>query len=176
MATSPMVRQLAWTWVQETYGESDLLDQLFAMEVLTMDNEGYGLRPGQTPIERLLEDSRTLSPAGVERVASGWAKFGSGASERYRLAERAALHELESSNRGQMWDDLRNQILGLTERGNALVAWRAEHGEVGHRAEDALLGAALALLAGDRFSPEDRQTLTRPLAEALPWLSGAPLD
>jgi len=136
-----------------------------------MDVEGYGQRPGQTPIERLIEDSRTLSPAGIERVAAGWHEHGG--TQRYHEAEKAALHALEMSDLGEAWDDLRNRLLGLTERGNALISWRLEHGATGHRAEDALLGAALALTAEQTLDRADRGVLVRPMAEALPWLLSA---
>jgi hypothetical protein len=139
-----------------------------------MDRDGYGNRPGQTAIERLLEDSRTLSPLGVERVASGWEHHaGSGTHDDYRKAERAALHVLETSGRARQWDELRNQLLGLTERPGAMVSWRVEHGNVGHKAEDALLGAALALLAGSDLDQPHHEALVRPMAEALPWLLGS---
>jgi len=139
-----------------------------------VDVEGYGQRPGQTPIERLLEDSRTLSPAGVERVAAGWDHFAGGMHERYHAAERAALHIVEATGRTEEWDELRNELLGLTERGTPLVAWRVEHGEIGHKAETALLGAALALAASPELDAEHRETLLRPMSEALPWLLAAP--
>ena len=138
-----------------------------------MDIEGYGPRPGQTPIERLLEDSRTLSPAGIERAASGWDRYAA-AHERYHEAEKAALHALESSDHGAEWDLLRNQLLGLTERSTALVSWRVEHGETGHKAENALLGAALALTAEETLDRGHREALVRPMSEALPWLLGSP--
>jgi hypothetical protein len=138
-----------------------------------VDRDGYGARPGQTGIERLLEDCRTLSPLGVERAAQGWARHAlSGSHEGWIEAERAALHLLETQARAAQWDDLRNRILGLTERKGALIAWRLEHGEVGHSAENALLGAALALLAGPDLDPEHAAILEAPMAEALPWLSG----
>jgi hypothetical protein len=140
-------------------------------EEAAMDLEGYGPRPGQEPVDRLLEDCRTLSPAGVERAAAGWERLvGSLGSGRYHEAERAALRHLESARRTPRWDDLRNRLLGLTERGTPLVAWRQEHGEVGHRAEAALLGAALALVAGPELDRPRRETLLGPMAEALPWL------
>ena len=136
-----------------------------------MDVEGYGPRPDQDPIDRLLEDCRTLSPAGIERVATGWQRLvGSSGSGAYHDAERAALRVVESAGRTPSWDELRNRLLGLTERGVPLVAWRQEHGEVGHRAEAALLGAALALVAGPDLDRAHRTTLLAPLAEALPWL------
>jgi hypothetical protein len=132
------------------------------------DTEGYGPRPGQTPIERLLEDCRTLSPSGIERVAEGWQQRGP--EEAFVQAEQRALHALERSGQGGRWDALRNELLGLTERGTSLVAWRAEHGQVGHQAEDALLAAALALTAGDDLDRAHREILLRPMARALPWL------
>jgi len=133
-----------------------------------MDTEGYGPRPDQSSIDRLLEDCRTLSPAGVERVAAGWDRRSGPGS--FREAEAAALRSVESAGRGPQWDRLRNQLLGLTERGMPLVAWQREHGEVGHKAENALLAAALALVAGQDLDPATSRALLRPMAEALPWL------
>lgn len=132
-----------------------------------MDRDGYGQRPGQSDLDRLLEDSRTLSPAGVERAAQGWDPHQEQAIHR---AEAEALRVLERADRAEEWDDLRNRLLGLTERGQPLVSWRAEHGEVGHHAEDALLTAALALLAGSGLDREASETLRRPMSHALPWL------
>ncbi len=129
---------------------------------MTADTDGYGVRPHQSDIGRLLEDCRTLSESSIERIARGWSREAApGWSERvpdhlddssgrhgaWIEAEHAALHILEQANRVSDWDQLRNRILDLTERHAALVAWRAEHGVVGHRAEDALLGTALALCA-----------------------------
>ncbi len=78
---------------------------------------------------------------------------------------------LEVSNRARQWDEIRNRILDLTEHHDALVAWRAEHGDVAHRAEDALLGAALALLARPELDAADERILLRPLSGTLPWLT-----
>jgi hypothetical protein len=133
-----------------------------------MDDDGYGIRPGQTAIDRLLEDCRTLSPSGIERVANGWARRGD--PKVFTEAERAALHTIEAENRGLEWDALRNNMLGLTERGQPLVAWQAEHGDTGHKAEEALMAAALALVAGERLDAHHRTILVRPMSEALPWL------
>jgi len=58
----------------------------------------------------------------------------------------------------------------MTESGSALVSWRAEHGEMGHKAENAAFAAALGLLADGLISKEQQEALLRPLAEALPWL------
>ncbi|MFN2581987.1 MAG: hypothetical protein ABR498_04505 [Candidatus Dormibacteria bacterium] len=135
------------------------------------DTEGYGARPGQPPIDRLLEDCRTLSPAGIERVAQGWDRRA--ADGEFVDAERAAVRAIEQSGRMSEWDQRRNELLGLTERGQPLVAWRMEHGPIGHKAEDALLAAALALTAGDALDATHRATLLRPMSEAMPWLGGA---
>lgn len=140
---------------------------------MATDRDGYGPRPGQPEIERLLEDARTLSPLGVERAADGWVKHaGRGEHPQWHEAERAALHVLETTRRAPEWDRLRRGILGLTEQGNALVAWRAEHGEKGHHAESALLGAALALTAHPDLDRHHAHILVAPMAEALPWLTG----
>jgi hypothetical protein len=138
---------------------------------MAMDRDGYGVREGQSALERLIEDCRTLSPAGIERIAHGWARFGGGEHHAaYLAAERAALQLLEREDRSSRWDELRDGLLGLTERGNALISWRQEHGDTGHQAERALLGAALALLAGPDLDRSDREALVRPMAEGLPWL------
>jgi len=137
------------------------------------DRDGYGPRPGQSDIDRLLEDARTLSPLGVERAAQGWvAHAGTGTHPAWHEAERAALHVLETTLRARAWDELRGRILGLTEARGALIAWRLEHGETGHHAEDALLGAALALMARPELDAAHARVLVKPMAEALPWLSG----
>jgi hypothetical protein len=132
-----------------------------------LDRDGYGDRPNQTAVERLLEDCRTLGPAGIERTAVGWDHR---RPDLYAEAEREAVRVVEATGRGGAWDDLRNRLLGLTERGAPLVAWRAEHGDVGHKAEDALLGAALALVARPELDSHHGEILVRPMASALPWL------
>jgi alkylhydroperoxidase family enzyme len=139
---------------------------------MAMDRDGYGAREGQTPLERLLEDCRTLSPAGIERIAHGWARFTAGGEHHaaYHAAEKAAVHLLEQHGRTAEWDELRNRLLGLTERKDALVAWRQEHGDTGHQAENALLGAALAIVAGPDLDRSHREALLRPMGEGLPWL------
>jgi hypothetical protein len=140
---------------------------------MATDREGYGPREGQSDIDRLLEDARTLSPLGVERAAQGWVSHaGSGTHAAWHEAEHAALHVIETTLRAMAWDELRNRILGLTENRGSLVAWRLEHGEKGHEAESALLGAALALTAQPQLDAAHRRVLLAPMAEALPWLSG----
>jgi hypothetical protein len=134
------------------------------------------LRPGgylgsEQGVDRLLSDLQVMSGAGIERAAWGWDRHEDGAAlQRYRDAERAALRLLEASDRVGDWDDLRRRILDLTEGRGSLVAWRDEHGPAGHRAEQAALGAGLALLAGSQLAEDDRIALLRPMDEALPWL------
>ncbi|HEX4580002.1 MAG TPA: hypothetical protein VH498_08375 [Candidatus Dormibacteraeota bacterium] len=137
---------------------------------MTVDTEGYGARPGQSDIERLLEDCRTLGESSIERIAAA------GRPGAWAEAEQAALHLLEQRNRIREWDELRNRILDMTERHDALVAWRDEHGEVGHRAEDALLGAALALSARPELDSRHERILIGPMSAALPWLLGAQVE
>lgn len=135
------------------------------------DAEGYGYREGDEGIDRLLNDARVLSPAGIERAAWGWDRHEDPAAmQRYHDAERTALRALEHADRSTAWDNARKRILDLTEGRSSLVSWRAEHGDLGHKAERALLGATLGLLTRDRINHDQYATLVRPMAEALPWL------
>jgi len=138
---------------------------------LSVDAEGYGFPEHKRTLARLMEDIRVLSPAGVERAASGW-DLHVGKSELKALhdVEKAALHAIEKADRGPAWDEVRRSLFGLTESGAALVSWKAEHGDVGHKAENAAFAAALGLVAGDLIRQEQATTLLRPMAEALPWL------
>lgn len=136
-----------------------------------LDIEGYGFPEHKRTLARLMEDVRVLSPAGVERVAEGWDQHvGVRGLQEFRDAEKAALHAIEQADRGSAWDEVRRTLFGLTESGDALISWRAEHGELGHKAESAAFAAALALLAEGLISKEQQETLARPMAEALPWL------
>jgi hypothetical protein len=136
-----------------------------------IDAEGYGFPAHQKTIQRLIEDIRILSPSGVERAAQGWDKYARlGGLESIHQAEKAALHVIEQSGKGEAWDEIRRNLFGLTESGGALVSWKAEHGEVGHKAEDAAFMAALGLVAGSQIAKEQQAALLRPLSEALPWL------
>ena len=65
---------------------------------------------------------------------------------------------------------MRSSLFGLTESGDALISWKAEHGEIGHKAERAAFAAALGLVASNLISKKQAATLLRPMAEALPWL------
>jgi hypothetical protein len=138
---------------------------------MATDAEGYGYREGEQGIDRLLNDARILSPAGIERAAWGWDRHEDPAAmQRFHEAERVALRALEQTNRASSWDEARKKILDLTEGRTSLVSWKAEHGDLGHKAERAMFGAALALLTRDRLSHDQYVTLVRPMAEALPWL------
>ncbi len=129
---------------------------------MSIDAEGYGFPEHQKTIQRLIEDIRILSPAGVERAAQGWDKHARlhGLDEIHK-AEKPALHAIEQAGRGGAWDEVRRNLFGLTESGGALVSWKAEHGEIGHKAEDAAFMAALGLVAGNLISKEQQATLLR---------------
>lgn len=138
---------------------------------MSVDAEGYGFPEHDRTVKRLMEDVRVLSPAGVERAAQGWDRHvGMRGEAALREAEKAALHAIEKADRGPAWDEVRRSLFGLTESGDALVSWKAEHGDIGHKAENAAFMAALALVAGRLISDEQARTLLRPMAEALPWL------
>jgi len=92
------------------------------------------------------------------------------AAKAIREAEKAALQAIEQADRGAAWDEVRRTLFGLTESGASLISWRAEHGEMGHKAENAAFAAALALLADGLINKEQQDTLLRPMSEALPWL------
>jgi len=136
-----------------------------------LDAEGYGFPEHERTLARLMSDVRVMGPAGVERAAEGWDKHAlkAGLAE-FHEAEHAATHAIEQNDRGAAWDTFRSSLFGLTESGEALVSWKAEHGDIGHKAEDAAFGAALALVAGNLIKPDQFATLVRPMSEALPWL------
>ena len=138
---------------------------------MALDAEGYGYGSHEEGLDRLLTDAHVLSPAGIERAAWGWDRHEDPAAmQRFHDAERAALRMLEQANRAQPWGDAKKRILDLTEGRTSLVSWKVEHGDVGHKAERALLGAALGILTRDRLGHEHYVTLVRPMSEALPWL------
>jgi hypothetical protein len=138
---------------------------------VSIDAEGYGFTEHQKTIQRLVEDIRILSPSGVERAAQGWDRHARlHGLEEIHKAEKAAVHAIEQQGRGQAWDEVRRNLFGLTESGGALISWKAEHGDVGHKAEDAAFMAALALVAGSSIGKHEQAALLRPMSEALPWL------
>src|SRR4029078_8735615 len=96
-----------------------------------------------------------LGPAGVERAAQGWDRHARlHGLESIHQAEKAAGHAIEKADRGPAWDEVRRNLFGMTESGDALVSWKAEHGDVGHKAEDAAFMAALGLVAGNLIGEE----------------------
>jgi len=138
---------------------------------VSVDTEGYGFPEHQRTLARLMDDVRVLSPTGVERVAVGWDEHvGTRGLQAFLDAEKAATHAIEQADRGPAWDLVRSSLFGLTESGDALVSWKAEHGDTGHKAERAAFAAALGLVASNLISKEQAATLMRPMAEALPWL------
>ncbi|HEY6782153.1 MAG TPA: hypothetical protein VI296_02870 [Candidatus Dormibacteraeota bacterium] len=139
-----------------------------------MDSDGYGYASDDRGTARLLDDLRTVSPSAIERVAHGWELYGLPHHDRYRAAEAAALEAVEAAHRTSDWETLQRQILDLTEGRTSLVSWKIEHGENGHHAEAAALGAALALHAAGYLDRAHFETLVRPMAEALPWLLTVP--
>src|SRR3984893_12164340 len=139
-----------------------------------VDAEGYGFPEHQRSLARLMDDIRVLSPAGFERVARGWDEHvETKALQAFHDAEKAATHAIEQADRGAAWDLVRSSLFGLTESGDALVSWKAEHGEIGHKAERAAFAAALGLGARNLGREEQGPPLMPPLAEALPWLVSA---
>jgi hypothetical protein len=138
---------------------------------MSLDADGYGFPEHQPTLARLMEDIRVLSPAGVERVAHGWdLHVGTKGLKEFEEAEKAGLRAIEQADRGPAWDQVRTSLFGLTESGDALVSWKAEHGDIGHKAERAAFASALGLVASNLISKEQAAALMRPMAEALPWL------
>mgnify|MGYP003622941810 CR=1 FL=1 len=135
------------------------------------DADGYGYSSAEHGIGRLLDDMRTLSAPGLRRIAGGWDAQERAGLDGFHAAQKAALKALEAEGKAQTWEELRRRVLDLTEGRAAMESWRAEHGEIGHKAERAALGAALALTAFAQLSPKDYATLAAPMAEALPWLA-----
>ena len=127
------------------------------------DAEGYGFPEHDRTLARLMSDIRVMGPAGVERAAHGWDDFAAG-------TRHAAYHEAERAANLIAARPQEVSLFGMTESGQALVSWRAEHGDIGHKAEDAAFGSALALVASDLITPHQYETLVRPMGEALPWL------
>jgi hypothetical protein len=139
-----------------------------------MDSDGYGYSSDDHSASRLLDDLRTFSPSGIERAAQGWDKHALHNIDHYRAAESAALAAIETAHLTADWEALQRQILDLTEGRTSLVSWKVEHGQTGHHAESAALGAALALHASGHLDHAHMETLVRPMAEALPWLLSVP--
>ncbi len=121
-------------------------------------------------LERLAADLAVLDVTGIDRAAWGWDRHESERLEVYHRAEKAALAAIEGADLGDEWEAYHRRLFGLTEAKGALVAWRAMHGDRGHKAERAAFGAGLGLFARDHVSSDDYAALVQPMAEALPWL------
>src|SRR5260370_7567924 len=116
-----------------------------------------------------MEDVRILTPAGVERVAQGWDEHvGEHALPAFHVAEKAALQAIEKADRGPAWDEVRRTLFGMTESGSALISWRAEHGDMGHKAENPAFAAALRLPPHRMLAPEPRPPPHTPLPHTSP--------
>jgi len=126
--------------------------------------------PRPADLARLTADLRVLDRTGIDRAAWGWDQHESRGLEPYHRAEKAALAAIEKADLGPEWEELRRRLFGLTESQGALIAWKAMHGDKGHKAERAAFGGALGLFAQHLIGAKDHVALVEPMAEALPWL------
>jgi len=126
--------------------------------------------PRPDDLERLASDLRVLDQTGIDRAAWGWDRHESRGLEPYHRAEKTALAAIERAELGAAWEDFRRRVFGMTEAKGALVAWKASHGEKGHKAERAAFGAGLGLFAKHAIDAAEYAALVEPMAEALPWL------
>jgi hypothetical protein len=126
--------------------------------------------PPKRELDRLAADLRVFDINGIERAAWGWDRHERRGLDAYHHAERAALASIEQHDLGPRWEEFRRLLFGLTEAAGALVNWKARHGALGHKAENAAFGAALGLFAREHLTPEQYGSLVEPMAEALPWL------
>ncbi|HVC39015.1 MAG TPA: hypothetical protein VNH20_03430 [Candidatus Dormibacteraeota bacterium] len=135
------------------------------------DIDGYGFAAQGRNLGRLTGDIRELDQSGIERIARGWDRHvGEGGLADFLAAEQAASEVLEATGKVAGWHEVREALLQLTVGKTALVSWRAEHGEIGAKAERAALAAALGLVVGAGSDHPELELLLRPMAEALPWL------
>src|SRR5438445_2197328 len=101
--------------------------------------------PRPQDLERLAADLGVLDATGIERAGWGGDRHESRGLDPYHRAEKTALAAIEKADLGIAWDDYRRRVFGLTETKDALVAWKARHGDMGHKAERAAFGAGLGL-------------------------------
>jgi hypothetical protein len=137
-----------------------------------MAQESRTPRYGQaTPeIERLLSDARVMGPSSIERVAWAWGRYGEPDMDAINGAEKTALEAIEAAGLGPAWQAAQEDIRAMTEGSHAQVAWRAETPDVERTAEDALLHAALGLIARPYIDYETYRELIKTMSETLPWL------
>jgi hypothetical protein len=126
--------------------------------------------PRPEDLERLAADLRVLDRTGIERAAWGWDRHEQRGLAPYHAAEKSALAAIERADLGPDWEEYRRRLFGLTEAKGALVAWKASHGDMGHKAERAAFGSALGLFAKHGVGEATYAALAEPMAEALPWL------
>ena len=126
--------------------------------------------PSSADLDRLADDLRVFDVNGIERAAWGWDRHEKRGLDAYHRAEQAALEQIERNDLGPRWDEFRQKLFGLTESAGALVNWKARHGDMGHKAENAAFGAALGLFARGHLPWGQYAALVEPMAEALPWL------
>lgn len=136
-----------------------------------VDSDGYGYGGTERGVRRLQDDMREMGEFSVERAAEGWDRL----SEQQRwvefeAAQRQALGLIVNGGREAEWREVHAQLTGLTEGAVALQSWRDEHGEVGRKAEQAAVAAALALMVEDQIDDSQAQVLLTPMGEVLPWL------
>jgi len=127
-------------------------------------------RPDKPALDRLVADLRVFDRDGIERAAWAWDRHERDHLPEYHDAERVALKAIESADLGPAWDELRRSLFDMTEGRGALVHWKTEHGDGGHKAERAAFGAALGLFAKALITSAQYAALVAPMDEALPWL------
>lgn len=128
------------------------------------------VHPNPKDLDRLVSDLRVFDANGIERAAWGWDRHEERGLAPYHRAEKEAIAYIERSDLGGAWEEFRRRLFGLTESPGALVAWKAKHGDRGHKAERAAFGAALGLFAHHGIARDEHIALVEPMAEALPWL------
>lgn len=113
---------------------------------------------------------RVLGPSGIERIAWAWRRYGSPHLAECDAALEGARRGVAENGESEAWHAAERDLKELTEGHDAQESWRAEAGDVGRTAEDAMLHAALALIARPFIDAEAYRTLVKTASEALPWL------
>lgn len=121
-------------------------------------------------VERLLSDMRVLGPSGIERIAWAWQRYTGPQLADVDQAEKVARQAIAEDGLEDVWKAAEADIKALTEGHFAQEAWRAESESIDRSAEDAMLHAALALVAKPFISVDVYRILAKTGSEALPWL------